>query len=962
MISYFPRLKTNNSLILVLILLAGITSCGGGNDPDDPPTNSAPVTTDSSVATNEDTVIAVLLNVTDDEDATDSLVFTISAPSNGVLSGTAPNLTYTPNANFSGSDSFDFSATDSGGEISNVSTVSITVNPVNDAPVITQTGPLMVAMDEDSTPTDFVAPTITASDIDSGTLAWSGSIASNGTATVSGTGASPTITYVPDVNFNGSDSFNVTVSDGSGGSDVITVDVTVEAQNDLPTISGSPSTTANDGVWYTFTPNANDIDGDSLSFNIQNMPAWAMFDTVDGTLSGTPELSDVGVDFSNIIISVTAGGDTVDMAAFSISVSAFDITQQWEQVVFNGFGDVNNGKLFPNIVFGEYLYAGVENETTGVELWRSIDGIDWNQAVTGIFLVGAIFDGYMYSGVGKELWRSSDGINWDQVNTDGFGDSNNEHSFHAVVFDGYLYVGTQNAITGGEIWRSIDGTTWSQVNTDGFGDSNNESTSPTVVFNGYLYAGTVNEITGGEIWRSSNGTTWTQVNTDGFGNVNNFEVSPAVVFDNYLYSDITNRATGGEIWRSSDGTTWEQAVANGLGDIENGDITFGVVLDGYLYAGTENEVTGGEIWRSSDGTTWNQVNTDGFGDSNSEGISGMAFFDDYLYVGTENVVTGGEIWRAKKEAIADTCDFSGWEKDLHNPIFESSGPGEWDDPYWGLGVVLKDLDEPVNKYKRWYIGGVTAGGDDGKSIGYATSSDGINWVPYSNNPVMTHGNTWDIDGFRGLSVIKDGSTYQMWYGGNDIYDTDRIGYATSSDGINWILYQNNPVFSPGANGSWDDEDIAHPWVIKEDLIYKMWYRGDDDMTNTAQIGLATSTDGINWQRSTSNPILSPDPAISWVDGGVDGPSVVKYGSGYTMVFGGTDQSGTNRIGYATSSDGVTWNKDDNNPILDIGTGSDWDSTAVFPEALIDDSSSLKLWYVGADSSFTIKSGLAVMCK
>lgn len=307
------------------------------------------------------------------------------------------------------------------------------------------------------------------------------------------------------------------------------------------------------------------------------------------------------------------------------------------------------------------------------------------------------------------------------------------------------------------------------------------------------------------------------------------------------------------------------------------------------------------------------------------------------------------------------CTLSDWSKNSNNPVFTPSGVGAWDDPLAG-GSVLRDQDDPVSKYKMWYVGGETAVGE-GMSIGYATSSDGINWVPYSNNPIMTHGNSWDMHGFSGISVIKDGSTYKMWYEGVDNNSTSQIGYATSSDGVNWTPYPNNPVFSPGVNGSWDDEDVGNPWIIKDGSTYKMWYWGDDQQTGIEQIGLATSSDGINWQRSGINPVLSPDPALPWENGdGVGSPKVIKNASGYTLAYHTSDQSGTVRVGVATSSDGLIWNKDNNNPILDVGSGNDWDSDAVVPNSLIEDGSLLKMWYMGIGLSGSPAMGLAVTCQ
>ena len=118
---------------------------------------------------------------------------------------------------------------------------TITVTDANDAPVIDQgAGPLTVIMSEDGMPTSWIAPTLSATDADgSNTLTWSvSSQASNGTATVDGTGASPpTFTYSPDDNFYGDDSFEVQVSDGTA-TDTIQVNVTIILVNDTPVITG----------------------------------------------------------------------------------------------------------------------------------------------------------------------------------------------------------------------------------------------------------------------------------------------------------------------------------------------------------------------------------------------------------------------------------------------------------------------------------------------------------------------------------------------------------------------------------------------------------------------------------------------------------------------------------------------------------------------------------------------------
>tara|TARA_R110000782_G_scaffold39576_1_gene91811 strand:- start:1331 stop:1996 length:666 start_codon:yes stop_codon:yes gene_type:complete len=90
--------------------------------------------------------------------------------------------------------------------------------------------------------------------------------------------------------------------------------------NSAPTISGNPASAVLVGNRYSFTPTASDPDGDTLSFSVQNLPAWASFDASNGSVSGTPLLGDIG-SFSNIRISVSDGNATATLSAFSIAVS-----------------------------------------------------------------------------------------------------------------------------------------------------------------------------------------------------------------------------------------------------------------------------------------------------------------------------------------------------------------------------------------------------------------------------------------------------------------------------------------------------------------------------------------------------------------------------------------------------------------------------------------------------------------
>src|SRR6266508_2532639 len=189
---------------------------------------AAPVAVNDSYTTNEDTALGVaalgiLGNDTDvDGDALTASV--VSTPANGTvtLNTLDGSFTYTPDANFNGTDSFTYQAND-GTADSNVATVTLTVTPVNDAPV---------ALDESYTiieDTTFVvaAAAILANDTDVDGGALTVSLVSgpaNGTVTLNPDGE---FTYTPAANFNGTDSFTYKLNDGQADSNVATVTLTV---------------------------------------------------------------------------------------------------------------------------------------------------------------------------------------------------------------------------------------------------------------------------------------------------------------------------------------------------------------------------------------------------------------------------------------------------------------------------------------------------------------------------------------------------------------------------------------------------------------------------------------------------------------------------------------------------------------------------------------------------------------
>jgi hypothetical protein len=133
----------------------------------------------------------------------------------------------------------------------------------------------------------------------------------------------------------------------------------------------------------------------------------------------------------------------------------------------------------------------------------------------------------------------------------------------------------------------------------------------------------------------------------------------------------------------------------------------------------------------------------------------------------------------------------------------------------------------------WYLGFEN---DILTRIGVATSSDGVSWTKYGGNPVLDIGppGAWDSLSLGDPTVLFDGSTYQMWFMGSMSVPTaygelDRIGYATSTDGLHWTKHGGNPVLDMGPPGSWEDLAIFGPTVLFAGGCYKMWYAGQENV-------------------------------------------------------------------------------------------------------------------------------------
>ncbi len=252
------------------------------------PLADAPVASDGTASVDEDGTLPGTLVATD----IDSTVLTyavVTDPTHGtVVIGANGSYTYEPEDDYNGPDSFTFMATDAGDLDSNVATVTITVNPLPDAPVASDSN---VSVDEDGT----LPATLPATDVDSTVLTYAVVTGpTHGTVVI---GANGSYTYEPEDDYNGPDSFTFMATDaGDLDSNVATVTITVNAVNDAPVATGGTASVDEDGT-LPGTLVATDIDSTVLTYAVVTGPAHGTVVLgANGSYTYEPEADYVGGD------------------------------------------------------------------------------------------------------------------------------------------------------------------------------------------------------------------------------------------------------------------------------------------------------------------------------------------------------------------------------------------------------------------------------------------------------------------------------------------------------------------------------------------------------------------------------------------------------------------------------------------------------------------------------------------
>jgi len=276
--------------------------------------NLPPVAADDTAETDEDTPVTVDVLGNDSDPNGDPLTVTSATATNGTVTiNPDGTLLYTPNPDFNGTDTITYLIDDGRGG-TDTGEVTVTVNPVNDAPVANDD----LASTALNTPVT-IAVLSNDTDVDGDTLSILGTPTSaDGTVAVNPDG---TITFTPTTGFTGVAVVDYTITDGNGGTDTAQVFISVNTPDNTPPVAipDYSETAFNTPITFAVLGNDIDPDGDALSIlGSPTSPDGAVSVNGDGTLTFTPTAGFTGT--AVVTYSITDGNGGTDTTEWYIRV------------------------------------------------------------------------------------------------------------------------------------------------------------------------------------------------------------------------------------------------------------------------------------------------------------------------------------------------------------------------------------------------------------------------------------------------------------------------------------------------------------------------------------------------------------------------------------------------------------------------------------------------------------------
>ena len=326
-------------------------------------------------------------------------------------------------------------------------------------------------------------------------------------------------------------------------------------------------------------------------------------------------------------------------------------------------------------------------------------------------------------------------------------------------------------------------------------------------------------------------------------------------------------------------------------------------------------------------------------------------------------------------------EISSLGRGISNPIFPRETGPAWDDYFVAEPFILN----VGPSYYMWYYGTGQATSYE-PMIGMAASGDGVSWDRFSGNPVLSTGDLIDATASAPQKpwVVWHNNRFYMYYRANITIggtlactnDDGSLGVGSSSyTGIGLAISRSSNPYGGFTDQGMvlvpekcsDEFKVDTPSVIydQEEQRWKMWYSVAKGARNEPYSWqYATSADGSNWTKRVGDSGLPVEIAVpptynSYLSGGLGGMSITKSGGVYYNLFNaftGYDPnnpsgSGYSNIFYASSTDGLSWNFDQLNPIIkrgdEEGRAGDFDSKQAYrPNFIVTTDDACYVYYNG----------------
>lgn len=265
-------------------------------------------------------------------------------------------------------------------------------------------------------------------------------------------------------------------------------------------------------------------------------------------------------------------------------------------------------------------------------------------------------------------------------------------------------------------------------------------------------------------------------------------------------------------------------------------------------------------------------------------------------------------------------------KGIDDPVIPDGSGEDWDATYAFAPNVVYD----GSTFHMFYSGWAT---DSSIAIGYASSSDGVNYTEHPDNPVATLlDDDPDTEAGRAVTRIREDGTWEMFIGEWVDAKTqgDKIWYATAPQPTGPWTVDPSPIHT-GEVGTWESRLVPQSVTPDGQILYY-----DGARLSDLRIGALFRQDDGTWTpyddpttEEPTDPILSVNPeANSWDAGNVASALPIVTESGYEMLYAGFWKGKSSKerwawLGYATSNDGIEWERYEANPAVELTNENGW---------------------------------------